>query len=54
MYNKLDYQFLIMEHSVYANRQNTDELKKKLEKRESEFTRIKTSIKQVMVHNLHS
>ena len=47
----LDCQLLIMIASVYANKQDTDDIKNKLNKHNSDFSGIKTIFKHVVVHN---
>ena len=51
MYNKSDNQLITMKDLVYSNKQDTDDLKKKLRKHDSEFTNIKsefTEIKKIL------
>ena len=57
MDNKLDDRFLIMQYLIDANKKYID---KKMKKQYSEFTeikyeftKIKTVLKQIMVHNQH-
>ena len=53
MDNKLDDHLLIMQALLYANKEDTDELKKNMTKHDSEFSKIKTVLKQMMVQNSH-
>ena len=53
MDNNLDYRLNIIQASIDTNNQDNDNIKKTLTKYDSEFTDIKTIIKQMMVQNHH-
>ena len=53
MDNKLDEQLISTQDLMDDNKEDTDDLKKKLNKHNSGFYEIKTLIKQIMVQNLH-
>ena len=53
MDNKLYENILIMRALLDSNKEDTDELKKNMTKHDSEFSKIKTVLKQMMVQNSH-